>query len=45
MNDDNPIQYDPNCIEGGEKKKNILTRNQQIRLPYDETSFGRTMSQ
>lgn len=40
-----PIESDPNEEQFGEKAKGIMTRNRQIRLPYEETSYGRTMTQ
>jgi hypothetical protein len=45
LNQGNPgIQTDPNCVES-KPKDGILTRDQQIRLGYEETSFGRASTQ
>ena len=45
MSETNPIEEDPNCIEHGEPRVKVMTRNKQIRLPYEDTSYGRSMSQ
>ena len=45
MSETNPIEEDPNCIEHGEPRVKVMTRNKQIRLAYEDTSFGRAMTQ